>query len=112
MNNIIIVSLVFVFFLPLMTLAQKKNIPDPLKLDQGIRVKTVDEWERIRRPEIRELFSKHMYGYSPSAPELSYRMLSHDRDAFGGTAIRKQVRVFFAADRSEERRVGKECSCR
>lgn len=100
MNNIIIASLVFVFFLPLMTLAQKKNIPDPLKLDQGIRVKTVDEWERIRRPEIRELFSKHMYGYSPSAPELSYRMLSHDRDAFGGTAIRKQVRVFFAADTS------------
>src|SRR5690606_41652717 len=50
--------------------------------------------------EIRELFSRHMYGYSPAPPELSYRILSHDRDALDGKAIRKQVRVFFAPDTS------------
>src|SRR5690606_9122021 len=100
MRNATATSLIVTLILPFITMAQKKDIPDPLKLDRGMRVKTVDEWERIRRPEIRELFSRHMYGYSPAPPELSYRMLSHDRDALDGKAIRKQVRVFFAPDTS------------
>ena len=100
MHSAIAVPLIVASFLPLMSMAQKKDIPDVLKLDQGIRVKTVDEWERIRRPEIREAFSRHMYGYSPAPPDLSYRMLSTDRNALDGRAIRKQIRVFFAADTS------------
>jgi hypothetical protein len=100
MRNAIASFLIVALILPFATMAQKKNIPDPLKLARGVRVKTVDEWESIRRPEIRELFSRHMYGYSPAPPELSYRILSHDRDALDGKAIRKQVRVFFAPDTS------------
>jgi hypothetical protein len=100
MHGLIAILIIVASFLPLMSVAQKKDIPDILKLDRGIRVKTVDEWERIRRPEIREAFSRYMYGYAPAPPELSYRMLSHDRDALDGKAIRKQVRVFFAQDTS------------
>ncbi|MDV3310359.1 MAG: dienelactone hydrolase family protein [Cyclobacteriaceae bacterium] len=100
MRNVIAVSLIMASLFPLTSSAQKKNIPDVLKLDRGVRVKTVDEWEQIRRPEIREAFSRLMYGYSPAPPELSYRMLSNDRNVLGGKAVRKQVRVFFAADTS------------
>ena len=75
--------------------AQKgKGAPEVLKLTQGIKVKTVDEWERIRRPEILELFSSTMYGHSPAKPDaFSFRVLSSDNAALGGKATSKQVRV-------------------
>ena len=80
--------------------AQKgKGAPEVLKLTQGIKVKTVDEWERIRRPEILELFSSTMYGHSPAKPDaFSFRVLSSDNAALGGKATSKQVRVYFDAD--------------
>lgn len=76
-----------------------QDVPDVLRLTKGIKVKTVDEWERIRRPEILELFRSNMYGHSPEKPDgLSFRVLSSDDAALGGKATRRQVRVYFDAD--------------
>ena len=76
-----------------------QDVPEVLRLTKGIRVKTVDEWERIRRPEILELFRSTMYGHSPGKPDsFSFRMLSSDDTALEGKATRRQVRVYFDAD--------------
>lgn len=76
-----------------------QDVPELLRLTKGIRVKSVDEWERIRRPEILELFRSNMYGYSPGKPDdISFRVLSSDNAALGGKATQKQVRVYFGAD--------------
>lgn len=82
-------------------MAQKKgnDPPEVLRLTKGIRVKTVDEWERIRRPEIMRLFEEHMYGRSPGKPDdISFKVLSEDDAVLGGKATRKQVRIFFDKD--------------
>lgn len=76
-----------------------QGAPELLRLTKGIKVKTVDEWERIRRPEIVELFRSTMYGHSPGKPDaFSFRVLSSNDAALGGKATRKQVRVYFDAD--------------
>src|SRR5690606_21007084 len=73
--------------------------PELLRLTKGIKVKTMDEWERIRRPEILELFRSTMYGHSPGKPDaFSFRLLSSDDAALRRKATRKQVRVYFDAD--------------
>lgn len=76
-----------------------QDVPELLRLTKGIKVRSVDEWERIRRPEILELFRSIMYGYSPGKPDdISFRVLSSDNAALGGKATQKQVRVYFGAD--------------
>jgi len=41
------------------------NLPDPLTLHNGGKVKTADVWWRERRPEIVELFDREIYGRVP-----------------------------------------------
>jgi hypothetical protein len=41
------------------------NLPDPLTLNNGKKVKTAKAWWRRRRPEIVELFDREVYGRVP-----------------------------------------------
>ena len=55
-------------------------------------------WERRRRPELLELFASEIYGKAPiGCPSEMHFKLLESGDAFGGKAIRKQVRVWFDA---------------
>lgn len=93
------ISLAVFACLPAGAQKKAKNIPEVLRLAKGIKVKTVDEWERIRRLEILELFRKNMYGYAPEHPgNISFHVLSSDDGALGGKATRRQVRVYFDTD--------------
>ncbi len=77
------------------------ELPDPLMLSNGERVTDVSTWENQRRPEIYTLFAEHVYGKVPNsakATEISYELLESSTDALGGTATRKQVRVFLLGD--------------
>ena len=77
------------------------TLPDPLVSAGGERVGDKATWEKRRRPEILALFEKHMYGRSPGRPErMSFEPASIDRQALGGTAIRKQVTILFSGDKS------------
>ncbi len=72
------------------------TLPDPLVCLDGTRVTTPQLWFQKRRPEVLELFRKHMYGRSPAAPkQLRFRVLEQSDQALGGRAVRKQVRIFF-----------------
>jgi hypothetical protein len=71
----------------------KYELPDPLLCADGTRVTTREQWEAKRRPEILELFRKHVYGRSPGAGEVSFEVLETDAKAVDGKATRKRVRI-------------------
>jgi hypothetical protein len=78
----------------------KYTLPDPLVCADGTEVASVRLWESKRRPEIVKLYETHVYGKAPGKPRhMSFEVRSIDRSALGGKAIRKEVVVYFTADK-------------
>jgi hypothetical protein len=80
------------------------TLPDPLISASGEKIDSRDQWIQVRRPEILELFRTHVYGRSPGAPkEMSFVVTSVDNQALAGRAVRKEVSVYFSADKQGPR---------
>ena len=79
------------------TLVPFYTLPDPLTCMDGSKVTTTEKWTNVRRAEILKLFSDNVYGVTPDGilPEVSYEVISEDRVALNGKAIRKEVLVKF-----------------
>jgi hypothetical protein len=72
------------------------KLPNPLVLSSGEPVKDVATWEKRRRPEILELFEEHVFGHVPGRlKETTSELKSIERNALGGSAVRKEVTVLF-----------------
>ncbi|MBL7219943.1 MAG: acetylxylan esterase [Phycisphaerae bacterium] len=73
------------------------DLPDPLKTLDGKKVTSAEIWRAKRRPEILELFRKHVYGRAPvGRPEnMKFKVEEVAKDALGGVATRKLVRISF-----------------
>ena len=63
--------------------------PDPLVAVDGSAVTDAADWKQRRRPEILELFRRHMYGRSPPAMELAVGAVE-EAAALDGMARRRQ----------------------
>lgn len=73
----------------------KASLPDVLTMNNGRKVTTAKQWIKKRRPEIVKLFEENQYGKWPAKkPELRYDV--QQDYGFGGTAVRKQVTVYFS----------------
>ena len=73
------------------------ELPDPLIMQDGTPVKSAKDWMEKRRPEVLELFRKHVYGRSPAKPSgLNFKVIQNDDTALGGQAIRREVLITFA----------------
>ena len=60
----------------------------------GLQATTLDNWNKIRRPQIEKLLETQMFGHSPGKPQkTSAEITGIDNQALGGKAIRKQVTV-------------------
>ncbi len=69
-------------------------LPDPLICLDGTRVCGKILWFEKRRPEILDLFERHIYGKMPGKPEkMSFEIISMDENALKGKATRKEVSV-------------------
>src|SRR5438874_10426143 len=78
----------------------KYTLPDPLVCSDGTKVTDVKTWESKRRPEILRLYETHVYGKAPGRPkDMTFEVRSIDKNALGGKAIRKEVVVYFTADK-------------
>ncbi len=76
-------------------------MPDPLTLSNGKPVKDAKTWTEKRRPEIVRLFEENEYGRAPGRPSgMSFDEFDKGTPAFEGKAVRKQVTVYFSADKS------------
>jgi hypothetical protein len=70
------------------------DFPNLLLLSDGQAVTTKQDWESKRKPELKELFQKQMYGRYPSvATKVSGKVLFDDPKAFGGAGILREVEV-------------------
>ncbi|MCF0054773.1 acetylxylan esterase [Dyadobacter sp. CY356] len=101
-KSILPLILLFVFAEILPSLAQNYDeskvrsfiLPDVLKSSNDQKVRTVKEWETIRRPEILSLFEEYVYGKMPSGyDKIEYRITRLDSSAMEGKAILKEVEI-------------------
>lgn len=74
-------------------------LPDPLLLQNGTQVTSAQQWNDLRRPELLELFSEHVYGRVPQGvpQSVAFNVIS-ESEAFNGMAIHKQVEITFTAE--------------
>lgn len=79
----------------------KFELPDPLVLNSGKKVKNARVWTNKRRGQILELFKEHVYGRSPKPREdMHFEVTSVSEKALGGKAVRKEVTVYFSTDKN------------
>lgn len=75
------------------------TLPDPLVLENGDPVRDATTWDTERRPEILNLFETQVYGRAPATPvEMGSELISTNREALNGNAVRKQVHIRFSQD--------------
>jgi hypothetical protein len=83
------------------TLVGNYTLPDPLTLSNGKPVRDAKTWNEKRRPEIVRLFEENEYGRSPGRPAaMSFEAFDKGTPALDGKALRKQVTVYFSADKA------------
>jgi hypothetical protein len=76
------------------------TLPDPLVLSNGNPVPDAKTWWKLRRPEILALFEEQMYGKTPKKKlPVNFEVTSFDTKALKGKATRKEVTVYFTADK-------------
>ena len=70
-------------------------VPPLLKTNKNQPVKTVEDWEKVRRPELLEFFRANVYGRRPvQRPEgLTFEQLGADEPVLNGTAIKRRVKI-------------------
>jgi hypothetical protein len=77
------------------------TLPDPLVLANGQRVRDAKTWNSQRRTEIVRLFEENEYGRAPGRPkEISFDVFDKGTLAMGGKALRKQITIYFTADKN------------
>jgi hypothetical protein len=73
------------------------TLPEPLLTADGRPIATADDWRRIRRPELLELFRQHVYGRVPDTPyEQRFTVDHQDTQALAGAATFKRVQITIA----------------
>ena len=87
----------------LLCAASDTTLPALLRTEGGRTVRNARQWERQRRPEILRMLSAEVYGIAPDTRvETSYRTVEEEREALGGAATRRQVRITLRTDAGEE----------
>jgi len=81
-------------FADVAALPSQPDIPDPLVMLNGERVKSVKQWRNQRRPELKALFEHYMYGPLPPAPaEVHVSVVAEYSDFLDGQATLKLLQV-------------------
>ena len=77
---------------------EPKDVPDLLTTFKGEKVASVEQWEKVRAPELRAEFMREEYGRRPveRPKQLSFARAEPDAEMMDGKAIRKRVHVSYA----------------
>ncbi|MBQ0007054.1 MAG: hypothetical protein KBS57_06620, partial [Alistipes sp.] len=75
------------------------TLENPLEFVNGKKVKNAADW-RARRQEILGIFQSEMYGRMPSAPDDVITETLDEGETLAGFAVRRQIRMWFKADKS------------
>ncbi|WP_114749398.1 alpha/beta hydrolase family protein [Pleomorphovibrio marinus] len=70
------------------------SLPDPFVSQNGKLIRTPQQWEHLRRPELVKLFEKHVYGQLPKDfDQITFSLVNEDTQAMGGNAHLKEVDI-------------------
>ncbi len=70
------------------------SLPDPFVAQNGQLIRTPQQWEHLRRPELVKLFEKHVYGKLPKDfDQMSFSLVNEDTQAMDGNAHLKEVDI-------------------
>ncbi len=72
-------------------LPSRPELPDPLVRFNGERVTTKDQWFKERRPELKNLFERYMYGKAAPAVKVHAKVERIDAKALNGKATLKEI---------------------
>jgi hypothetical protein len=81
-------------FPPASHLPARTGFPDPLVFFDGRKVETKGQWEKERRPELKELFQHYMYGRLPPVPKWTAKV-SVAKECLEGRAVFRQITISF-----------------
>ena len=85
---------------PRLAQADDLQLPDPLRFADGGTVRDAADWAR-RRAEILAHYEQHVFGRTPAtATKPACKLRSEKRDALGGLATRREIRVFPLGDKT------------
>lgn len=72
-------------------------LPELLQTKDGAAATTADQWSKVRRPEVLDLFRTHVYGRVPATPfEQTFQVVNEDKNALGGAATLQEFDVRIA----------------
>jgi len=72
--------------------ADRGQLPDALRLENGEKVTDAKTWWKRRRPEILKEFQMEIYGKIPKkTPRITWEITKKDDKALDGTAVMKQI---------------------
>src|SRR5437870_5174732 len=75
-------------------LPSQPRLPDALVMSNGRRVLSQKQWFNQRRPELKALFERYMYGHAPPRPaRAGFTVGRVDKRFFGGKATKKEVTI-------------------
>lgn len=75
------------------------TLPDLLTAQSGEKIKTKEDWELLRRPEILKILQENIYGkILPKPDNMHFELLSRKEDALANTAIRKEIRFWMSME--------------
>ena len=70
------------------------TLPDLKTTSKGDQITNKKNWNKLRRPEVMELFTTHVYGRVPSTPyQKTMRVVKEDPKAMNGAATLKLVDI-------------------
>jgi len=70
------------------------QLPELLITESGQTISTQAQWEKIRRPEILQLFENHVYGQVPKDfDDIKFKVTKQDKKAIDGKATLKEVAI-------------------
>ena len=78
------------------SLSAQTPVPEILTRPNGTQITTADEWFGTRRREFVEFFEANVYGRAPRTwDQISWWIFDEDPQALGGTATRRQIRIWW-----------------
>ena len=85
-------------FADFVTAPEPKNVPPLMTTAAGEKVTTVEQWEKVRRPELLKVFQEEEYGIRPVGrpADLAFAETAAPEECFGGKAIRKRVKATYS----------------
>ncbi|MEC7637806.1 MAG: acetylxylan esterase [Verrucomicrobiota bacterium] len=81
------------------------DLPKLLVTPDGKKITSINDWEKIRKPQILSLYSNLVYGRVPEPEEplkISHKLVNEDKDFMKGKATRKDIDIIISNSRGSK----------